>query len=155
MKKAQFVDYLVNTLIPDLRASGSDATADDFQTAVDLLQQQPQIEFVIANSVTPGLYWSNDDGWVDLASADRFTEASKETLNLPMEGAWQPRNLDVLETVLSYALSNVDDINDAFYDSGVSEEHEADVLFVQSRYIGMIEESEIEKLLAEIREMND
>jgi hypothetical protein len=29
-----FVEYLTQTLIPDLRESGSDATADDFETCV-------------------------------------------------------------------------------------------------------------------------
>jgi len=33
-----FLDYLTGTLIPDLRESGSDATADDFQTAADIIR---------------------------------------------------------------------------------------------------------------------
>lgn len=38
--KANFCDYLRELLIPDLRASGSNATADDFQTALDFLQPE-------------------------------------------------------------------------------------------------------------------
>ena len=33
-----FVDYLKGTLIPDLRESGSDATADDFMVAVAFIE---------------------------------------------------------------------------------------------------------------------
>ena len=32
--KAEFIDFLEATLIPDLEASGMDATAEDFRTAV-------------------------------------------------------------------------------------------------------------------------
>tara|TARA_R110002110_G_scaffold127916_2_gene307250 strand:+ start:4880 stop:5095 length:216 start_codon:yes stop_codon:yes gene_type:complete len=32
--KAEFIDFLEATLIPDLEASGMDATAEDFKTAV-------------------------------------------------------------------------------------------------------------------------
>lgn len=32
--KQEFIEYLVDTLIPDLRESGRDCTADDFETAV-------------------------------------------------------------------------------------------------------------------------
>jgi hypothetical protein len=37
--KEEFVSYLESTLIPDLRESGRDATADDFQTAVYFIRQ--------------------------------------------------------------------------------------------------------------------
>lgn len=35
-----------------------------------------------------GDYWSNEDGWVDNPSADRFTDAERNSLNLPIEGRW-------------------------------------------------------------------
>lgn len=34
----EFVDYLQNTLIPDLRESGNDETAGDFITAVQIIE---------------------------------------------------------------------------------------------------------------------
>lgn len=34
-----FVDFLENTLIPDLYESGRDATAEDFETAVKFIKQ--------------------------------------------------------------------------------------------------------------------
>lgn len=34
------------------------------------------------------LYWSNDMGWVDKDSADKFTHAEKKRLNLPMGGKY-------------------------------------------------------------------
>lgn len=34
-----FIAYLERTLIPDLRASGTDATAEDFETCVKYLKQ--------------------------------------------------------------------------------------------------------------------
>lgn len=37
-------------------------------------------------------YWSNAMGWVDLDSADRFTEAETKTVDLPMEGFWIPES---------------------------------------------------------------
>lgn len=35
----QFVAYLKQTLVPDLRSSGYEATADDFDTAVELIDK--------------------------------------------------------------------------------------------------------------------
>lgn len=35
-----------------------------------------------------GLFWSNDDGWVDLASATRFTTGERYSLQLPIGGNW-------------------------------------------------------------------
>ena len=32
------IEYLTEILIPDLRASGSEATADDFQTCIDMIR---------------------------------------------------------------------------------------------------------------------
>ena len=34
------------------------------------------------------LYWNNSDGWGCADTADRFTDAEKQTLNLPIGGAW-------------------------------------------------------------------
>jgi len=34
------------------------------------------------------LYWSNADGWGSLASSDAFTQAERESLNLPIGGQW-------------------------------------------------------------------
>lgn len=37
-KKQEFIAYLKDTLIPDLRESGSDATADDFETCIRFME---------------------------------------------------------------------------------------------------------------------
>tara|TARA_R110000824_G_scaffold41862_1_gene124081 strand:+ start:801 stop:965 length:165 start_codon:yes stop_codon:yes gene_type:complete len=37
--KKDFIDFLQDTLIPDLRDSGLDATADDFDTAIFFMRQ--------------------------------------------------------------------------------------------------------------------
>ena len=34
------------------------------------------------------LFWSNVDGWVDPASADRFSDDERRVLNLPIGGTW-------------------------------------------------------------------
>jgi len=34
------------------------------------------------------LYWSNDYGWVDRASATEFSKEEKKYLNLPINGVW-------------------------------------------------------------------
>ena len=39
--RAEFVDYLTGQLIPDLYDSGRDATAEEFETGVRILQQEP------------------------------------------------------------------------------------------------------------------
>ena len=39
MTLVEFIDYLEQTLIPDLKDSGSTATAEDFETAVYYLNQ--------------------------------------------------------------------------------------------------------------------
>lgn len=33
-------------------------------------------------------FWSNTDGWVDIGSAERFTQEETQTLNLPIGGSW-------------------------------------------------------------------
>lgn len=35
------------------------------------------------------LYWSNRDGWVDILTADRFSDTEMRTLRLPVGGAWR------------------------------------------------------------------
>lgn len=37
-------------------------------------------------------YWSNDEGWVDIESADKFTLAEKMKYNLPLGGEWLEYN---------------------------------------------------------------
>lgn len=36
------------------------------------------------------LFWNNESGWGAAATADVFTDAEKESLNLPMGGEWVP-----------------------------------------------------------------
>jgi hypothetical protein len=47
MKRKDFIHYLVHTLIPDLTASGSTATAVDFAAAVRFLQDPDRKEVPI------------------------------------------------------------------------------------------------------------
>jgi hypothetical protein len=44
MDREQFLDYLQNILIPDLRASGNYATAADFCAAVLFIQGAKEVE---------------------------------------------------------------------------------------------------------------
>jgi hypothetical protein len=37
-KRAQFINFLENTLIPDLKTSGNNATAKDFETCVKYMR---------------------------------------------------------------------------------------------------------------------
>jgi hypothetical protein len=34
------------------------------------------------------LYWRNDQGWIELSSADVYTEDEKNKYNLPIDGEW-------------------------------------------------------------------
>lgn len=48
---------------------------------------------LVIRSVADGdedLYWSNEDGWGDLASATVFTTNESHTVRLPDEGVWVP-----------------------------------------------------------------
>jgi len=59
------------------------------------------------------------------------------------------RRQEILEAALSYASSNLDDLNDAF----CAEEAAGcagDVLYVQSRYIARLTEEEVHKMLDDI-----
>lgn len=47
-----------------------------------------EYRWTISNQHEPDLYWSNEDGWVDSASATRFTDEEHDTLYLPDEGTW-------------------------------------------------------------------
>lgn len=46
--------------------------------------------WAIELSEHPGepVFWNNQDGWGDAGNADRFTDAEKQNLNLPIDGAW-------------------------------------------------------------------
>ena len=43
--------------------------------------------FAIANAADTTLFWSNADGWV-ATGYDTFTALERETLPLPLGGAW-------------------------------------------------------------------
>lgn len=44
--------------------------------------------YVIGNRHDADEFWSNDDGWVDLDSADRFSADEQRSLFLPVDGYW-------------------------------------------------------------------
>lgn len=45
--------------------------------------------YVIRNKNQPQTdFWSNEQGWVDLSSADLFTVQEQAQLNLPTDGEW-------------------------------------------------------------------
>ena len=41
-----------------------------------------------------GLWWSNEDGWVDQDSASRFTTGERYSYRLPLEGCWLKKEED-------------------------------------------------------------
>jgi hypothetical protein len=43
--------------------------------------------YVIANEKNTE-YWSNEDGWVDISSATRFSKADTKVFHLPTDGHW-------------------------------------------------------------------
>ena len=47
-------------------------------------------EWVVVNDDDPHLYWSNEDGWGDLASATVFASGERDTVRLPLDGSWLP-----------------------------------------------------------------
>jgi len=48
------------------------------------------MKFVMLNSKT-GSYWSNESGWTDLFSCDKFTVDQSHQMNLPIDGVWITR----------------------------------------------------------------
>ena len=49
---------------------------------------ESQFFYVIKNIEDDQLFWSNALGWVDSDQEDRFTQAERESLSLPIGGAW-------------------------------------------------------------------
>lgn len=49
--------------------------------------QQAATEWVIAGE-DEHAYWSNEDGWTDLASATVFADGERDSLRLPIGGRW-------------------------------------------------------------------
>ena len=47
------------------------------------------MNWIITNIEEPDLCWSNTDGWVE-EDFDTFTDDEKQTLNLPVDGQWEP-----------------------------------------------------------------
>ena len=67
MTRTEFCDYLRNTLIPDLRESGSDATADDFETALGFIADTD-----VRQLIDNGLYFLPTPGspdYIEVASS--------------------------------------------------------------------------------------
>ncbi len=72
--KAEFIAYLRNTLIPDLRASGSDFTADDFETCLKYMEQEgpalkvsvdpKRLAYLLCSGLEGGIgYWATITGY--------------------------------------------------------------------------------------------
>lgn len=47
------------------------------------------VEWVVVNEDDAYLYWSNEDGWGDRASATVFADGERPSLSLPQGGAWE------------------------------------------------------------------
>lgn len=60
MNRKEFVSYLQETLIPDLRESGSDATVDDFKTAISMIDIPP--DGMEAVEIIPNRYIVFEEG---------------------------------------------------------------------------------------------
>lgn len=63
----------------------------DSDTAEEFLQSEELRHYVILSTESAHdlLYWSNELGWADLDAATVFSASEKNTLNLPMGGAWR------------------------------------------------------------------
>jgi len=59
-----YIDFLEGTLIPDLRESGSDFTADDFETVIKMLKnsaRDAKFELYLKDTLIPDLRESGKD----------------------------------------------------------------------------------------------
>jgi hypothetical protein len=50
------------------------------------VSSQEQGAWVIGSD--DGLFWSNEDGWVDKDSATKFSTYERQMLRLPLDGKW-------------------------------------------------------------------
>jgi len=48
--------------------------------------------YCIVRNTKTGEYWSNEDGWVDRKSADKFTVNEAQRLKPPIDGEWLYEN---------------------------------------------------------------
>lgn len=81
-RASDFIAYLMRNLKPGALAG----LARDWDDGQD---DAPRPWVIQSDELGMADYWSNSDGWViDIVSADRFTDAEKQTLTLPMGGKW-------------------------------------------------------------------
>ena len=76
---------LVAWVVNNLRPEAVKGLAQDWDNSSDA-----PAPWAIGLRDHPGepVFWNNADGWGDAENADRFTDAEKQTLNLPIDGAW-------------------------------------------------------------------
>jgi len=72
--RADFIDYLENTLIPDLKESGRVMTAEDFETAVAFMRVAPGDPVTTLTTVT-------DAGCNTIIGDDEYSLLVEETGN--------------------------------------------------------------------------
>ena len=75
---AWIVSHLSPEVVKGLAADWDDGQADAPRPWAIELREHPG----------EPVFWNNQDGWGDADNADRFTDAEKQTLNLPIDGAW-------------------------------------------------------------------
>lgn len=76
----------IGTLFED--AEDPDLLADMVVNAVEAYRSVAPKEYVVFDD-KECLFWSNDQGWVGFAAADRFTQNERDTLSLPDAGEWR------------------------------------------------------------------
>lgn len=82
VRTSDFIAYLMRNLNPGAIAG----LARDWDDG----QADAPTPWAIELRDHPGepVFWNNQDGWGDAENADRFTDAERQTLNLPIGGAW-------------------------------------------------------------------
>ena len=50
---------------------------------------RPYVILLVTEDKDEPLYWNNEMGWGDWLSATVFTQDEKNTLHLPVDGAWK------------------------------------------------------------------
>lgn len=87
----------------------------------------------VIRCTTPGedgpLFWNNDTGWGDLASATGFTEAEKRSLPLPVFGEWV-----ALSELKHRVLMDVSDTYPAYVDVLAASPKEAVLAVMEGRF---------------------
>jgi hypothetical protein len=74
------LEYAEKSMMGGIRVTGAEKLREALGTPT---------QYIIRHTYTPGMYWSNEYGWVGRDGATRFSQRERDTLSLPIAGYWE------------------------------------------------------------------